>query len=97
MKSSWVYILTNKNNTVLYAGVTSNLEKRMFEHKSKVNKGFAAKYNCEKLVYVQEFSEMNQAIEFEKKIKAGNRARKEKLINAQNPDWIDLSKDMILG
>tara|TARA_R100001369_G_scaffold14461_1_gene29081 strand:- start:7 stop:300 length:294 start_codon:yes stop_codon:yes gene_type:complete len=97
MKYSWVYILTNKNNTVLYTGVTSNLQKRMFEHKSKVNKGFAAKYNCEKLVYVQEFTEMNQAIEFEKKIKAGNRAKKEKLINTQNPDWNDLSKDMILG
>lgn len=69
----------------------------MFEHKSKVNKSFAAKYNCEKLVYLQEFSDVTQAIEYEKKIKAGNRARKEKLVNAQNPDWIDLSKDMILG
>jgi len=97
MKKSWVYIITNKNNTVLYTGVTSNLEKRMYEHKNKLNKGFAAKYNCEKLIYVQEFSEMNQAIKYEKKIKAGNRARKEKLINTQNPDWIDLSKDMILG
>lgn len=97
MKASWVYILTNKNNTVLYTGVTSNLQKRMFEHKSKVNKGFAAKYNCEKLVYLQEFNDVTQAIEYEKKIKAGNRARKEKLINTENPDWIDLSKDMILG
>ena len=78
-------------------GVTSNLQKRIFEHKSKVNKGFAAKYNCEKLVYLQEFSDVSQAIEHEKKIKAGNRAKKEKLINTQNPDWNDLSKDMILG
>jgi len=96
-EKSWVYILTNRNNTVLYTGVTSNLQKRIYEHKIKIYEGFAAKYNCDKLVYVQEFTEINQAIEYEKKIKGGNRARKEKLINNQNPDWNDLSEDMILG
>jgi putative endonuclease len=97
MQKSWVYIITNKNNTVLYTGVTSNLQKRMNEHKNKTHKGFATKYNCEKLVYIQEFSEINQAIEYEKRLKAGNRARKEKLINTQNPDWNDLSEEMTLG
>ncbi|WP_081210644.1 GIY-YIG nuclease family protein [Salegentibacter sediminis] len=97
MQKSWVYILTNKNNTVFYTGDTSNIQKRMYQHNHKIYEGFAAKYNCEKLVFVQEFSEINQAIEYEKKIKSGNRSRKEKLINGQNPDWIDLSKDMILG
>lgn len=82
---------------MLYTGITSSLEKRMYEHKNKIHKGFAAKYNCDKLIFVQEFSEINQAIEYEKKIKAGNRANKEKLINNQNPDWNDLSGNLFSG
>ena len=97
MKQSWVYILTNKNHTVLYTGVTSNLQRRMFQHKNKTYKGFTARYNCNKLVYVEEFHEISQAIQYEKKIKAGNRAKKEKLINNQNPNWKDLSEGWILG
>lgn len=97
MKYSWVYILTNKKNTVLYTGVTSNLQKRIFQHKNKSYKGFTSRYNCDKLVYIQEFSEIKQAIQYEKKIKAGNRAKKEKLINTQNPTWKDISEGWILG
>ena len=97
MQKSWVYILTNKNKTVLYTGVTSNLQKRMNEHKNKTYKGFSATYNCDKLVFVQEFSEISRGIDYEKKLKAGNRARKEKLINIQNPEWNDLSEHLILG
>ncbi|SHM80322.1 GIY-YIG nuclease family protein [Salegentibacter salegens] len=62
MKASWVYIITSKNNTVLYTGVTSNLQKRMYEHKNKINKGFATKYNCDKLVYWSQNRDLNPAI-----------------------------------
>jgi putative endonuclease len=84
-------MMTNSNHTVIYAGVTSNLLKRVYQHKSKSYKGFTSKYNCDVLVYFQEFTNISEAIDFEKKIKAGSRAKKEKLITEQNPDWKDLS------
>ncbi|MEM6721173.1 MAG: GIY-YIG nuclease family protein [Bacteroidota bacterium] len=91
MKTPCVYILTNKNNTVLYIGVTSNLLRRMYQHKTKAFKGFTAKYNCHKLVYFEEFTSMLEAIAREKQLKAGNRKRKEELINQENSEWNDLS------
>ena len=92
MKKSYVYFMTNKNNTVIYVGITSNLIKRIYEHKSKVYKGFTSKYNCDKLVYYEEFSNINEAIRREKQIKAGNRKQKNALIHTINPDWKDLSE-----
>ncbi len=92
MEKSYVYFMTNKNNTVIYIGVTSNLIKRIYEHKAKVYKGFTYKYNCNKLVYYEEFSNIHDAIKREKQIKAGNRKRKDILINTVNPDWKDLSE-----
>ena len=83
--------MTNKNNTVIYIGVTSNLVKRVFQHKTKVIKGFTAKYNCDKLVYFEEFTDINEAISREKQLKSGNRQRKENLIDSINPEWNDLS------
>ena len=97
MKQYHVYITTNKNKTVLYTGVTSNLIKRIYQHKTKYYKGFTAKYNCDKLVYYQEFSNIIEAIAYEKKIKAGSRAKKEKLINEINPDWEDLSDGWVFN
>ena len=91
MKKTHVYFLTNKNNTVIYIGVTSNLLKRIYQHKTKTFKGFTSKYNCDKLVYFEEFDDINAAISREKQLKAGNRKRKEDLINKENPDWNDLS------
>ena len=91
MKQSWVYITTNKNHTVLYTGVTSNLVQRLYQHKTKYYKGFTSKYNCDKLVYSKEFANIIDAIKFEKTLKAGSRAKKEKLINEMNPEWKDLS------
>ena len=84
-------MMTNANHTVLYTGVTSNLLKRVYQHKTKAFKGFTSKYNCDRLVFFQEFSNISEAIDFEKKIKAGSRAKKEKLIAEQNPEWKDLS------
>jgi putative endonuclease len=83
--------MTNNNNTVIYIGVTSNLTKRVYQHKTKEYKGFTAKYNCGKLVYFEEYSDISDAISREKQLKAGNRKRKEALINKDNPDWNDLS------
>jgi len=81
MKKSYVYILTNKNNTVLYIGVTSDLALRLEQHKNKYLKGFTSRYNCDKLVYFEEFLDINQAIVREKQLKADNRNKKEELIS----------------
>jgi len=95
MKKGYVYFLTNKNNTVIYIGVTSNLLRRIYEHKTKKFKGFTAKYNCDKLVYFEEFDNIQEAITREKQLKAGNRKRKETLINEENSDWNDLAEDWL--
>ena len=91
MKKYHIYFLTNKNNTVLYIGVTSNLLKRIYQHKTKEYKGFTAKYNCDKLVYFEEYDDINSAIAREKQLKAGNRKRKNDMVNLENPNWNDLS------
>ncbi|NLP59154.1 GIY-YIG nuclease family protein [Lutibacter sp. B1] len=95
MKKSYVYFMTNKNNTVIYIGVTSNLIKRVYQHKTKGFKGFTLKYNCTKLVYFEEFEDIKKAIEREKQLKSGNRKRKEELIQSLNPKWNDLSDGWI--
>ena len=92
MKKSYIYFMANKNNTVIYIGVTSNLLERVKQHKIKIHKGFTARYNCDKLVYVEEFENINLAIAREKQLKAGNRKRKEELIQQKNPTWKDLSE-----
>lgn len=91
MKKSHVYFMSNKNNTLIYVGVTGDLIKRVYQHKTKAFKGFTSKYNCDKLVYFEEFININQAIEREKQLKAGNRKRKKQLIKSINADWRDLS------
>lgn len=92
MKLGYVYILTNKNNTTLYVGVTSNLERRIQQHKTKYYpKSFSARYNCNKLVYYEAFQHIGDAIAREKQLKAGNRARKVALIERMNPNWTDLA------
>ncbi|MCP3689448.1 MAG: GIY-YIG nuclease family protein [Gammaproteobacteria bacterium] len=92
MKKGFVYMMTNKNNTVIYTGVTSNLEQRVWQHKNKISEGFTKKYNCNKLVWFQAAEEITSAIAREKQIKSGSRKNKESLINEINPDWVDLSE-----
>lgn len=91
MKSYFVYILTTKNNKLLYIGVTNNLERRVWEHKSKLIPGYTEKYNLNKLVWYQEFTDINDAIEVEKKLKGWLRKKKDSLISDLNPNWNDLS------
>ena len=91
----YVYIMTNKNNTVLYTGVTNSLKRRLEEHLLKLNpKSFTAKYNINKVGYFESFFLIGDAIAREKHIKAGSRKKKELFINRINPDWVDLSKDI---
>ena len=87
-----IYILTNKNHTVLYTGVTSDLANRLYEHRTGIyKKSFTARYNVKKLVYFEGFTSIEEAIAREKQIKAGSRQKKLDLINRLNPDWKDLS------
>ncbi len=86
-----VYILTNKRNTVLYTGVTSNLKTRVYDHKEKrFPNSFSARYNTKKLVYYKGFPSIEEAIAEEKRIKAGSRKKKIELIESINPKWNDL-------
>ncbi|SEO24716.1 GIY-YIG nuclease family protein [Mucilaginibacter sp. OK283] len=87
----YVYILTNKLNTVLYVGVTNDLVGRVYQHKQKLFKGFSATYNCNKLVYYEEFQWIQDAIAREKQLKAGSRQKKIDLIIEDNLSWDDLS------
>ena len=93
-KQYYVYIMTNKNNRVLYTGVTSNLKKRVYEHKEKFVDGFTKKYNVSKLVYFEVFEDPENAILREKKIKAGSRQKKIDLINSMNKEWADLYEQL---
>lgn len=90
-----VYIATNKNNTVLYTGVTNNLIRRMEEHRSKMNsKSFTARYNIDKLVWYEQYTDIVEAIAREKQIKAGSRKKKLQLIEKLNPEWSDLFEEL---
>ncbi|TFV93553.1 GIY-YIG nuclease family protein [Algoriphagus kandeliae] len=90
-KGGAVYIKTNSNHTVLYTGVTSDLLRRVHEHKTGLNKNsFTSKYKITKLVFYESFHSVEEAINREKQIKGGNRKKKESLINIINPEWKDL-------
>ena len=90
IKEYYVYILFSKKNGTLYTGVTSDLKKRIWEHKSKIIDGFTSKYNVDKLGYYEICNDINSAISGEKQIKAGNRKNKINLITSMNPNWEDL-------
>jgi len=87
----YVYVITNWNNKVMYVGVTNNLERRIYEHKNKMVKGFTEKYNVSKLVYFEETQDILAAIDREKEIKRWRRQKKDQLVNSINPTWKDLS------
>jgi putative endonuclease len=89
-KSYYVYLMTNKTNTVIYTGITNNLLRRIYEHKHKLVGSFTAKYKITKLVYYETFYTPMEAIDREKQIKAGPRKKKEELIKSLNPEYEDL-------
>lgn len=90
----YVYIMTNKNNTTLYTGITNNLAKRVYQHKNKLIAGFTSLYNINKLIYYEICDDPTVAITREKQIKAGSRKSKIKLVDKMNPEWNDLSDSL---
>ena len=91
----YVYILANKNNTTLYIGMTNDLRRRLYEHKSEQLEGFTKKYNVHKLVYYEEYSDVYYAIAREKQLKHWLRLKKNALIETLNPNWDDLAEYLI--
>jgi putative endonuclease len=89
-----VYIMSNERRSALYIGVTSNLPKRVFEHKQKLAKGFTQRYGLSRLVWYECGQEAQGAIEREKQLKAGSRQKKTLLIEAMNPEWRDLNDEI---
>lgn len=94
---AYIYILFNKRNGTLYTGVTSDLLKRIYEHKNKIFEGFSSKYGVDKLGYYEEYNDIKQAIEREKQIKAGSRKKKIMLIEQINPNWDDLYNNLAVN
>lgn len=95
IKVGYVYILTNKQGTVLYVGVTSELQTRIFQHKTNYYpNSFSARYKLKKLVYFECFETIEEAVQVEKQLKAGSRQKKLDLINKINPLWKDLSDEI---
>ena len=89
----YVYMLTNRNNKVLYTGVTNNMERRIYEHRNGMGGVFTKKYNVNKLVYVDSTSDIKAAIRREKQIKSWSRKKKDELVESMNPEWRDLLPD----
>ena len=94
-KHYYVYIMTNKFNTVLYTGFTNDLARRVYEHKNHFVEGFTKKYRVDKLVYYEVFDDPDNAISREKQIKAGSRKKKVELIDGFNKEWKDLYEEII--
>ena len=86
----YVYILANPHRTALYTGVTNNLVRRIWQHRSGQDRGFTTRYNCSRLVFYEVFRDSYNAIAREKQLKAGSRERKIELIEGMNPGWRDL-------
>ncbi len=90
----FIYIVTNKIKTVLYIGITNDLQRIIYEHEKGVIQGFTKKYNCNFLIYYEHFQEIEEAIEREKEIKKWRREKKEKLIQSLNPNWNFLNQSI---
>ena len=96
-KIGYVYIMANHPKGTLYIGVTSNLEKRVFEHRNKIADGFTRRYDLTRLVYCEEAPDMESAINREKQLKNWHREWKMNLIQQQNPKWLDLAADWFMS
>jgi putative endonuclease len=97
VKEFYVYMITNRSRVVLYTGVTSKLEGRVWQHKNHVVKGFTSKYKLDRLVYYEQFADAISAITREKKIKSWRREKKHEPVRTLNPNWEDLAKESFDG
>jgi len=95
MSGGWVYFMTNKRDGILYAGVTSNLPQRVFQHREAQVKGFTQRYGLKSLVYYEKFDDIRDAIQRESTIKHWPRAWKVRLVHAMNPEWDDLYDSLV--
>ena len=95
MKKYWVYIICSQKRGTLYIGVTNDIANRIYQHKQRMADGFSKRYSIHKLVYAEEFNNVNEAIHREKILKKWNRAWKIDLIEKQNPEWIDFYDTLI--
>jgi putative endonuclease len=95
MAGGWIYFMTNRRNGILYVGVTGNLPRRVFEHREGLVEGFTKRYGLKKLVYAEQFDDIQYAIQREKTIKHWPRAWKVRLIHATNPNWNDLYDTLV--
>lgn len=95
MKTYYVYIMASKRNGTLYIGVTNDIFRRVYEHKNNLINGFTNKYGVHKLVYYEQFGEIELAIQREKRLKKWNRKWKLELIEKENPDWKDLYNELL--
>jgi putative endonuclease len=93
-RSYFVYIMTNRTKSVLYAGVTNDLKRRVWQHKEKTFEGFTSRYQVTTLVYYEPFDDVNSAIAREKQIKGGSRQKKLDLVNSMNAEWRDLYEEL---
>ena len=93
--NSYIYIITNKSNSTVYIGVTSDLVKRVYEHKNKLVDGVTTRYNLDKLVYYEIYDDINEAINREKQLKTFKRKWKNELIERDNRDWADLYDNIL--
>ena len=93
MHNYYVYILTNRNNKVMYIGVTNDLQRRIYEHRNELVDGFTKRYHVHKLVYFEHTSDVHAAIAREKQLKGWLRAKKNALVETMNPQWKDLSEE----
>ena len=91
----WVYIVTNRNHSVLYIGVTNRLSRRAWEHREGSGAGFASDYRCKKLIYYEHYRDVRDAIARETQLKKWSRPKKIALINRLNPSWLDLSVEVL--
>ena len=90
-KTYWVYLITNKNHTTVYIGMTNNLEPRVDQHRTREFDGFSKRYNLKYLVHYESFTDVHDAIRREKQLKGWDRTWKNELIETDNPNWDDLS------
>jgi putative endonuclease len=91
----WVYIVTNRNPSVLYIGMTNSLARRVSEHREGAGANFPAAYRCSKLIYCEHYSDVHEAIARESQLKRWSRTKKLNLINQINPSWLDLGADVL--
>jgi len=91
----WIYIVTNRNHSVLYIGLTNSLSRRVWEPRQRTGANFPAAYRCSTLLYYEHYSNVHEAIERESQLKKWSRAKKNALINRLNPSWLDLGDEVL--